>query len=421
LQKDIKLLLDVKKEWFEDIDVIKKDPKIEKIKLTLNKKISENPDRKIIIFTEYSDTADHIYKKIKNDFKVFKYSSKYASVKNKKIIEINFDAGCKENEKQNDYDILVATDAISEGFNLHRAGIVINYDIPYNPTRVIQRIGRINRINKKVFDKLFIYNCFPSLIGEQETKVKELSTLKINMINALLGNDTQTLTSEEEIESYYKEEYKKSQTTNEEESWDIKYQEQLSEVSKDILEKAKSKKIIPFRTKIKRTIKKGKAGVLIFAKKDSDYIFKFSNNKDEQKILGREEALELLKANIFEKSEKISADFNKIFNNLKKNLFNNNIKLKSDKSDRDLANKIEKFIDKFPKEKDYLEDLYNMAVDLRTLSGYGERYIRNLKMNKNAVDDLKKQIKYSYIQSEINKAKKIDEGEEVLILAEELI
>ena len=61
----------------------------------------------------------------------------------------------------NDYDILIATDAISEGFNLHRAGIIFNYDIPYNPTRVIQRVGRINRINKKVFDELFIYNFFP--------------------------------------------------------------------------------------------------------------------------------------------------------------------------------------------------------------------------------------------------------------------
>ena len=55
--------------------------------------------------------------------------------------------------------ILVATDAISEGYNLHRAGTIINYDIPYNPTRVIQRIGRINRVNKKVFinHNLFIY------------------------------------------------------------------------------------------------------------------------------------------------------------------------------------------------------------------------------------------------------------------------
>lgn len=421
LQKDIKLLKDVKKEWFEDIDVLEKDPKIEKIKLALSEKMSENPNRKIIIFTGYSDTADHIYNKIKDDFRVFRYSSKYASAKNKEIIKTNFDAGCEKSEQNNDYDILVATDAISEGFNLHRAGIVINYDIPYNPTRVIQRIGRINRINKKVFDELFIYNCFPSLTGEKEVKIKEIATLKIDMINALLGNDTKTLTEEEEVESYYRKKYNEIQASNEEESWDQKYQEQLSGISKEILEEAKSDKVIPFRTKIKRTVKKEKAGILIFAKKDTDYIFKLSNGEGEAEILERKKVLELLEADILEKPAKVSESFYDIFDSLKESLFRNNKKLKSDKSDRDLANKIEKLREKFSKEKDYLGDLFIVAVELKALSGYDERYIRNLKMNKNAVDNLKKQIKYSYIQSKINQAKKIDDGEETLILAEELI
>ena len=42
---------------------------------------------------------------------------------------------------------------------------MINYDIPWNPTRVIQRVGRINRIGKKVFDELYIFNFFPSEQG----------------------------------------------------------------------------------------------------------------------------------------------------------------------------------------------------------------------------------------------------------------
>ncbi|MEI3469434.1 MAG: helicase-related protein [Bacteroides intestinalis] len=66
---------------------------------------------------------------------------------------------------------MIATDAISEGYNLHRAGTIFNYET-YNPTRVIQRIGRINRINKKIFDNLYIYNYFPTDIGEAETRTK---------------------------------------------------------------------------------------------------------------------------------------------------------------------------------------------------------------------------------------------------------
>jgi superfamily II DNA/RNA helicase len=60
---------------------------------------------------------------------------------------------------------LLTTDKISEGFNLNRAGMVINYDIPWNPVRVIQRVGRIKRISKKVFDKLYIVNFFPTEKG----------------------------------------------------------------------------------------------------------------------------------------------------------------------------------------------------------------------------------------------------------------
>ena len=62
---------------------------------------------------------------------------------------------------------------LAEGFNLNRAGTIFNYDIPYNPTKVIQRIGRINRINKKMFDELYIYNFFPTETGEKEVRQKK--------------------------------------------------------------------------------------------------------------------------------------------------------------------------------------------------------------------------------------------------------
>ena len=73
-----------------------------------------------------------------------------------KEINQNFDAS--STDQLDDYDILLSTDRISEGFNLNRAGMIINYDIPWNPVRVIQRVGRINRISRKVFDKLYIVN-----------------------------------------------------------------------------------------------------------------------------------------------------------------------------------------------------------------------------------------------------------------------
>ena len=74
-------------------------------------------------------------------------------------INKNFDAPHKESV--DDYDVLLTTDRISEGFNLNRAGLVINYDIPWNPVRVIQRVGRINRISKKCLMNFFWLISFP--------------------------------------------------------------------------------------------------------------------------------------------------------------------------------------------------------------------------------------------------------------------
>jgi len=139
--KDLALLRDIEKKWSRE--KIKKDPKTESFIRLIKKKIEAKPNRKIVVFTEFNDTANYLFEQLENKLRVFKYSSMDSNKANKGIIRKNFDAGMKPALQVNDYDVLIATDAISEGFNLHRAGIVFNYDIPYNPTRVIQRIGRL--------------------------------------------------------------------------------------------------------------------------------------------------------------------------------------------------------------------------------------------------------------------------------------
>jgi len=57
--------------------------------------------------------------------------------------------------------------------------MVINYDIPWNPVRVIQRVGRINRISKKVFDELYIVNFFPTEKGAELVKSREIASNKM--------------------------------------------------------------------------------------------------------------------------------------------------------------------------------------------------------------------------------------------------
>lgn len=108
----------------------------------------------------------------------------------------NFDASYERQEDK--YDILLSSDKISEGFNLNRAGMVINYDIPWNPVRVIQRVGRINRISKKVFDGLYIVNFFPTEKGAELVRSREIAGSKMFLIHNTLGEDAKIFDIDEE-------------------------------------------------------------------------------------------------------------------------------------------------------------------------------------------------------------------------------
>ena len=93
---------------------------------------------------------------------------------------------------------MLASDKISEGFNLNRAGLVINYDIPWNPVRVIQRVGRINRISRKVFNDLYIVNFFPTERGAELVKSREIASNKMFLIHSTLGEDAKIFDIDEE-------------------------------------------------------------------------------------------------------------------------------------------------------------------------------------------------------------------------------
>jgi superfamily II DNA/RNA helicase len=244
LEHDIGLLESVYDMWFGE-DVIYEDPKFDKFKQLISGHMAKEPDRKIIVFSEFADTTNAIYEEAKKSgLRVMKYTSADSSLVNKEIIKANFDASYK-GAAQDDFDILIATDAISEWYNLHRAGIIINYDIPFNPTRVIQRIGRINRVNKKVFDDLYIYNFFPTDIGEDETQIKAISTLKMHMIQALLGDDAKALTDDEILHNYFAEDYKRAEEKDNAEKewwWQKKHRNVWESVKNDVKNYAYSHK-----------------------------------------------------------------------------------------------------------------------------------------------------------------------------------
>ncbi|MDP2672990.1 MAG: helicase-related protein [Nanoarchaeota archaeon] len=192
LIKDREILERIKKMW----EKIKRDPKLEKFKLSLK---TDNilKKNKILVFTESTETAyylhDNLPEEIKKRALVFTGESNESEKNN--VIK-NFDENSREQNE--DYDILICTEVLAEGVNLNRANVVINYDIPWNPVRVIQRVGRINRISTK-FKEIYTYSFFPTAQSENQIRLKETAISKVNAFIQMLGNDSKLLTEDEEV------------------------------------------------------------------------------------------------------------------------------------------------------------------------------------------------------------------------------
>jgi superfamily II DNA or RNA helicase len=414
LYADIELLKSLQKQWQKVTE--ENDPKLKEFIKIISAKLKNEPNRKIVVFSQFADTVDYLGKKMKAaGLPVFSYTSANSSSGNKDIIRANFDAGLNEYKQQNVFQVLVATDAISEGYNLHRAGAIFNYDIPYNPTRVIQRVGRINRINKKMFSKLHIYNYFPTDIGEAETRTQEISMLKMAMIHAIMGEDTKILTSEEKLRSYFSDQYKKIIAADESESWDVKYRRQLEELKGlPVMTEALS---LPLRCKVRRQTHLPEKGVLVFAKRGNDFVFRFGRSANEIVDTTPEEAFKLMETDIEEKPFEVSKQFEPIYDAIKNELFVSESAGDTEQTKRKALDKIRVIIQMKGCSIDYLEDL-KMAVEHDAISGYALRQINRLKTaDYSSLPDM---ISHEYLQKVLHTYDNISHGVETMIHAEEI-
>lgn len=416
VESDIRLLKSLREQWFGKDNTIKNDPKLDSFIRIVQEKMKNESERKLIVFSEFADTVNYLGDALaKAGLPVMKYTSADATPANKDLIRANFDAGMKPALQRNDYHVLIATDAISEGYNLHRAGAIFNYDIPYNPTRVIQRIGRINRVNKKVFEHLYIYNYFPTDVGEAETRTKEISTLKMAMIHAIMGEDTKALTKEEEVKAFFKERYRKEFARSEEASWDTPYRKLLNGLKGT--EDYDAALEIPHRARTARKAEKPKKGVLMFGRKGDDFVFKISDATNPPAMISAEEAISLFEADRHEKPVDLSKNFDTVYQRVKSSLFSSDVREQNEKEQINAYRKIRSFANNQILPQDYLEDLVQV-VRADALSGFEIRFINQLTPKDAAQLPLK--ISAEYLARIISYQNKVDDGEETLILSEEL-
>jgi len=165
------------------------DAKLKELKKRLLKLSKEG---QVVIFTYYADTLDYIYRNISEDslfskVRIEKISGRVASGKSRTEIVDNFMNG--------KINILMSTDVLSEGMNLQKARYLINYDLHWNPTRMIQRAGRIDRIGSP-FKEIYVYNFFPEEELEDLLRLVEILQNKIRNIDSSIGLDVTVLGEE---------------------------------------------------------------------------------------------------------------------------------------------------------------------------------------------------------------------------------
>jgi len=200
LKKDYNLLTELNNEW----EIINEDPKLDNFFETFDNELlnkDKNPTGLLVIFTESNDTANYLEDKLKEH--TDKGILKVSSDNRKKIFETiqqNFDANYHGKHK-NEYQILITTDVLSEGVNLHRANVLVNYDTPWNATRLMQRIGRINRIGS-VAGVVYNYIFYPSKQGDEEINLYQNALVKLQGFHTAFGEDSQVFTHEELVEQF---------------------------------------------------------------------------------------------------------------------------------------------------------------------------------------------------------------------------
>ena len=115
-------------------------------------------------------------------------------------INKNFDANYK-GDKLDVYNIILTSDVLAEGVNLHRSNIIVNYDSPWNATRLMQRIGRVNRIGS-VADNIYNYMFYPSEEGNDQIGLYQNALLKLQGFHTALGEDAQIYTRQEILHDF---------------------------------------------------------------------------------------------------------------------------------------------------------------------------------------------------------------------------
>ncbi len=193
-----------------------RDEKLHELKKIIKAKAdgsANSGNRKLLVFTAFSDTAEYLYKHVK-DWALDELGLHSAQVtgggnqttlpgcrKDTNSILINFSPRSKDRDKLGEIngpeiDVLIATDTISEGQNLQDCDTVVNYDIHWNPVRIIQRFGRVDRLGS-TNDSVQLINFWPNIELDEYIQLEARVSGRMVLLDVSATGEENVLVEEE--------------------------------------------------------------------------------------------------------------------------------------------------------------------------------------------------------------------------------
>jgi superfamily II DNA or RNA helicase len=348
LENDVKLLKVLNADWTNENE----DPKFDEFKTHLaneflNKKI--NPEEKLVLFSESVDTLTYLYDRLTNELKLEDVLMVTAKNRDsmKKCIKENFDAN--DDTASRRYNIIITSDVLAEGVNLHRANVIINYDSPWNATRLMQRIGRVNRIGSKA-ENIYNFMFYPSKQGDHEIKLYANALVKLQGFHSAFGEDAQIYSKEEIVKQFEMFDSKVKDAVDKKIAL-LREVRKLYNTNRELYHKIKN---LPMKSRVLRDNKKRAGKTIVFVSSNVKTEFYLADNNTVN-VIDFLDAVDYLRAKPEEKPLPFSND---------------------EKHYKNVNNALEKYV------RDFVEDAdTNTAVrtDLDKVSLEANKFLRTIK------------------------------------------
>lgn len=293
LRRDYAIVEDLNNQW----KLITEDPKIDEFidKLDsefLSKEI--NPQQKLVVFSESKETTNYITNCLKQqgrtDVLEVNASNRDAL---RETIKVNFDANIPREQYQSEYSIIICTEVLAEGVNLHRSNVIVNYDTPWNSTRLMQRIGRVNRIGS-VAPNIHIFNFYPTAKVNSDIELEKKAIMKLQAFHSALGEDSEIFSPDEEIQSFGLFE----KDVDEEKDERLAYLMELRKFKSENPQEFRRIRNLPLKARVGRKDRTKKGSTICFIRNNKRDAFYWVKENDELEEMGFVEVAKEFRADV---------------------------------------------------------------------------------------------------------------------------